>query len=331
MLVKRVIDGNVVFEYPETKKCKYIYLNNRQDIKKINRYNHWVSKFDDLRFFETDHNNLWTLQYSKYDEHVNVTFPTNYILTPDKDFGGLSFKAVPIDGSPHPIYDSLQQKIITEIDRVVESKEKLGVLLYGPPGTGKTTFIRNILTIYPDAVKINYNDATPKVNWNDDQLKIFIIEELVTHTSSALVAEMLDFMDGLTKLKNAIFIATTNYPENLPGNIVARPGRFDIVEKIGAPGEATKKALIESILTKAEPAEHGIAQKVSEKELKAITRRILDLGDDFMLADIVLLLNKIKHRENTLNSLTLEIDKLQAHKKLVASDFAENDNTIGIQ
>lgn len=173
----------------------------------------------------------------------------------------------------HPWTFPKDELILFELDEVKEilqdSKEfqtqrdiytklgiayKRGVLLYGPPGTGKTTSINMILRKYQhDDVLIFYirgelNLEFVKSLKNDKRLKIFIFEELTETLKETGLNEILSFLDGELSLDNSYTIATTNYPEKLPGNLVGRPGRFDKLFKINCVSEKDRKIYLEFFL-----------------------------------------------------------------------------------
>lgn len=140
-----------------------------------------------------------------------------------------------------PLYDS------------TKSLFKLGVLMFGPPGTGKSCKIRDICRKH-DAIVI-YLDSVPQVNFlerlNDDtkdQLKIFVFEEVVScMDDSNSLRRMLEFLDGSYSVSNSITLMSTNYPEDIPENIV-RNGRIDHFCHVGYPNETARATLIKFYL-----------------------------------------------------------------------------------
>lgn len=133
---------------------------------------------------------------------------------------------------------------------------RYGALCYGPPGNGKSTLIRQLIaenTTFQGSLQISCSMVpTPNALAAFEQLqplKLFIFEELSTSVQQfGETARLLDFLDGDTSVSNSVTIATTNYPESLPGNIVDRPSRFDQIYRFGPPTAPERRALLDKIL-----------------------------------------------------------------------------------
>lgn len=145
---------------------------------------------------------------------------------------------------------------------------KLGLLLYGPPGNGKTQLIRRIVKdhIPKDAIVIFLSTVVPSneflVALNKslpNRLKVFIFEELLSATDSRFIDNTLNFLDGETSVDRSIVIATTNYPEKMPGNIVDRPSRFDKIYRIDSPPPSHRELLLAHYLGRPASAEEVTA------------------------------------------------------------------------
>lgn len=171
------------------------------------------------------------------------------------------------------------------IDKELGIQHRLGILLYGPPGTGKTTLIRSIIkdVVPQDSVVIFMEhlfsrDMNKKLrDYEDGRLKVLVYEELASTVENVKIDRLLDFLDGEKSLNNTLVLATTNYPEKLPANIVDRPGRFDRLYKIGDPNKETRKILLEFYLSRS-PTEKEISMSegmsaAAIKELCLIMRR----------------------------------------------------------
>lgn len=131
---------------------------------------------------------------------------------------------------------------------------KEGFLCFGPPGGGKTATIRNLVSqvIPKDAVAITIDKDLPTTEFIEamretlgNRLKIIIFEEFTNFTKDPYdMNEILSFIDGESSLDKSVIIATTNYPEALPGNIVERPSRFDKFYEFDNPGAGERKLLL---------------------------------------------------------------------------------------
>lgn len=154
-----------------------------------------------------------------------------------------------------------------DVYREIGIQYRRGILLYGPPGQGKTTMLREIIKeeVPEDSIvlflsELPSHSLLKKLRDEEkDRLKVIIFEELtsIVKRHDREMESILDFLDGETSLDRALLFGTTNYPENLPGNIVDRPSRFDRLIKVGNPDEETRQQLLQFYLCR-EPTQEEV-------------------------------------------------------------------------
>lgn len=183
---------------------------------------------------------------------------------------------------------------------------KRGVLLYGPPGTGKTSAIQMIINkIRPkDSIVIYVTKTIPtdliKELQKDDRLKIIVFEELCDIIDGRSKQRFLTFLDGENALGAMYSIATTNYPEALPGNIIERKGRFDELYEITPLNSKDRETYLS----------HLLERDVTEKELELTTGLPIS-----SIKEIVLIMLK----EN--KSMKDAVADIKRHSSLVKKSF----------
>lgn len=157
-----------------------------------------------------------------------------------------------------PVYN----KVIKEVDmfwknaekyRAMNLSHKRGYVFYGPPGTGKTTLIRMLMD-YMESID-GVSVVVPQFNTFMDFYENFrqiektrplaiIMEELEHYIGWRGNATILGVLDGLVKLDNVVFFATTNHVENFEPRVIDRPGRFDGVYRVSIPGSVIRRNYI---------------------------------------------------------------------------------------
>lgn len=212
------------------------------------------------------------VQYAYYGQGYIPATPTTEALPP----GVYNVVQSPVGAYflPHAIVtdrllrlpDSRSDDVISEIEKFWPLKDrfkefgfthKRGILLWGPPGSGKTATISFIIKqmIEGGDIVVLANDQHPSVVANalgklreiePERRAIVVMEDIDTIIDSFGEAEVLSLLDGEASIDNVVFLATTNYPENLDGRVVNRPSRFDRVVKIGMPNAQARKMYLES-------------------------------------------------------------------------------------
>jgi AAA+ superfamily predicted ATPase len=159
-------------------------------------------------------------------------------------------------------------EIITDIDKFWNSKEKYkqynlthkrGILLHGSPGCGKSAIIQ----LCVKKLLVNFKGLILTIS-NIDELNgyiqmvkqftdveknrelIIILEDIDMLIESSNNNLLLNLLDGIYNQENVIYIATTNYPENLQERFTNRPSRFDRIYEIKEPTEDVRKVYIQN-------------------------------------------------------------------------------------
>jgi hypothetical protein len=135
---------------------------------------------------------------------------------------------------------------------------KRGLLLYGPPGTGKTHttgyllgqlsgYTRLVLTgrslIAVGAVADLARDLLPAVVVLED-VDLVAEERSRGASSSPVLFDLLDAMDGVGPDADLMFLLTTNRADLLEPALAARPGRVDVAIEIGLPDASARERLL---------------------------------------------------------------------------------------
>lgn len=130
---------------------------------------------------------------------------------------------------------------------------KRGIMLWGPPGSGKTSCVQQLSQQIVDKGGISVYCVHPSIC--ADGLRILrrieprrqvvvILEDIDSIIESYGEHELLALLDGELQIDNVVFIATTNYPEDLDSRFTQRPSRFDEVIHIDMPNTEARKVYL---------------------------------------------------------------------------------------
>jgi ATP-dependent 26S proteasome regulatory subunit len=128
-----------------------------------------------------------------------------------------------------------------------------GILMYGSPGGGKSSTIRLISEDCVDrggVVIIMENPYQFTTAYQDfrkvqpDTPVVVVIEDIDAIVSQYNESAVLNLVDGVVRADNCVFLATTNYPENLGDRIINRPSRFDVRVEIPMPSANARRAFL---------------------------------------------------------------------------------------
>lgn len=192
--------------------------------------------------------------------------------------------------------DSKSDLVIEEIEQFWGLKKvyqeygfvhKRGFLLWGPPGSGKTSttaivikqmverqgtvFLMNVHPTHMANALAEFRCVEP------DRPAVVIMEDIDTIISNYGESDVLALLDGESSIDNVVFLATTNYPEELDGRIVNRPSRFDRIVLIDMPNAEARRLYLRD-------------RKISEDEVD----EWVDLTKDFSIAHMKELIVGVK-------------------------------------
>ena len=197
--------------------------------------------------------------------------------------------------------------------------------------TGKTSSITEACN---DLIK--KDKGTVVINWNASSIRssdvldfftsgseytkecsrvVFVIEDIGMNVEGyggpkEVDRSLLNFLDGSgVAFRIPTFImATTNYVQNLPQNLIDRPGRFDKILEVGYPDADSRVALMEFI-TKAE---------LSEDDKKIIRSKDCDTFSTAYLKEIFI------RSQLDGTSIVEVVAQLKNHQKRLENDFDDS-------
>lgn len=226
--------------------------------------------------------------------------------------------------------DSKSDQVIAEIESFWTKREifakfgfshKRGFLLWGPAGSGKTSTISFVMQqMVKSGGVVFLGDCGPGIlagaikqfrQIEEHRPVVVVLEDIDTLIQTYGESEVLSILDGESSISNVVFLATTNYPENLDGRVVNRPSRFDRVVKIGMPNQEARVAYLKS---------RNLGIEDSEIEKWA------SMTDGFSIAHLKEVVVGVMCFGNVLED---EVKRLRAMAKTPKSDFGGKRSGFG--
>lgn len=141
---------------------------------------------------------------------------------------------------------------------------KRGILLYGPPGSGKTSTLQLLArgVVEREGIVVIFNSpgtfsaayrAVRRIQ--PDTPMVVLMEDIDTilALNKAMETAVLNMLDGVEDTDRVVFLATTNYFEDLAERIKNRPSRFDSVYEIGHPDPVGRQMYLEHLVGRGDP------------------------------------------------------------------------------
>lgn len=131
---------------------------------------------------------------------------------------------------------------------------KRGIMMFGDPGSGKTATVQTLIkklierggvALYAERAD-HLADALRMVRRiNPDIPLMVVLEDFEILTSRGTDENMwLSIMDGEAQVENVVFLATTNYIEELDKRFTDRPSRFDLIVPVYMPSALTRATFL---------------------------------------------------------------------------------------
>jgi SpoVK/Ycf46/Vps4 family AAA+-type ATPase len=159
---------------------------------------------------------------------------------------------------------------LIEARKIMNMKNKLGVMFNGDPGTGKTFLAGQIaeeLCELHDTIAFlvteaaDYSGLIDAVRKTDENRTIIIIVDEFEKTFKSYDTDTLSFLSGAKERDNVILIATVNDTNRLPSFIKDRPSRFEKIFEFSFKNEEVIKSIINTMT----PLEY--INKIDSKDL----------------------------------------------------------------
>jgi SpoVK/Ycf46/Vps4 family AAA+-type ATPase len=234
-----------------------------------------------------------TLKPGVYSLTVQQSFfGSNYYLTDVKTFIGKKMINAGIYKEINDIINIHLSPAMSEAKKVLNLRNKLGLMFYGAPGTGKTFAAGLIGQRIVDEMD-GYCIITKNVDGGESKN---IIEKLRTFTDKPIVyifdefeksfrrndTEILSFLDGVDSPENIVNLATVNEFKNLPNFVIDRPGRFEKVIEFRADDKTIIKSIVNSIVPKKYNSEtflKRVCDKVDKSANKTVDKVLIIIRD----------------------------------------------------
>lgn len=209
---------------------------------------------------------MWAVSGQAYfpSDFTTNTLPPGYYVVEHCNRGYYFYKTPMNLDDLLILPDSATEEIINHIEyfwtREAQFRElgflwKRGIMLYGPAGGGKTSTLqllsKSIIEMGGLSIYLKHPHTTSRGleilrRIEPNRPIIVLLEDIDALIKDCGESEILAILDGELQIDNVVFIATTNYPEDLDKRLINRPSRFDIVKEIGMPTADARRIYLET-------------------------------------------------------------------------------------
>jgi SpoVK/Ycf46/Vps4 family AAA+-type ATPase len=145
---------------------------------------------------------------------------------------------------------------------------------------------------------------------------VVLLEDIDSITEKHSEHDVLAMLDGELQINNVVFIATTNYPEQLEDRIVNRPSRFDVVKQIGMPSAEARRQYLTTMSKRL---------REDEEELE----RWVACSNEYSVAHLKEMIIAVEALDQPLEEVTARLDKMRDSKPSSNDDFESDFGFTG--
>lgn len=163
-------------------------------------------------------------------------------------------------GVAKEVVDDINNFLTPEVEarfRRYGFQHRRGILVYGKPGTGKTSLFFQIANKFvADGGIVFFNPELPLITQmakyiraaKPDQKILVILEEFDDLLECGWENTLLQLLDGGNSLSQIVYLASTNYIENVPKRFKSRPSRFALVTELPPPDAETRREYLSRVV-----------------------------------------------------------------------------------
>jgi energy-coupling factor transporter ATP-binding protein EcfA2 len=220
--------------------------------------------------------------------------------------------------------DAATDKVIAEIETFWSREEifeefglpfKRGILLYGPPGSGKTCTLqllardvvqrKGVVLIYQPEIFIHaYRQLRRQ---QPDTPVVVLMEDIDATLKRNNESTVLNTLDGTDTVHKTVFVATTNYPEELGERIINRPSRFDRRLFVSDPSDVARKMYLDDMI-RGKKLPEGISIDQMVKDTRGMS--LAHVKELFVLAVVI----GADYKEAVKDLTEMHFEKPTSHK-----------------